>query len=354
MRHVLSGIALFLFIFLLPVSVFAQEKKGPYFTSGSSVTISDTINGDVYAAGGTVIVDGTINGDLLVAGGTVDIKGQVTQDVRAAGGNVTISGRVGGNVTVGTGDFVLASTGSVGRSLVAGAGTMQLQGPINGNVYAGVGTLTLKPGSRINGNLFYSSGRKATIAPEAQINGQIKYTPTKMKQQLPEQRVQQFATGAAVIGKLINLIALFIIGLLIMYAFPTFTQRVVDTVGKSPGKSIGIGLLIFFFTPLLAFLIMIMFVGIPLALIMLFWYAAALYITKLFVIIFLGEWAMQYGTKQKSTILVLITGLIVYLLLTFIPVVGWFIGFVAMVWGLGASTLVKQQTYVSLRKKNLI
>lgn len=312
--------------------------NGPYFASGSTVTISGTVNGDVYAAGGNVIVDGLVNGDLLVAGGTITINGKVTQDVRAAGGTIIISGPVNGNLTVGAGEVTLTQNGSIGKSMVAGVGHLALQNK-----------------SRIGGNLYYASEQPAGNASRV-AQGKIfyKHTQSQKKVAAAKPEVRAWAAGAAVVFRLVNLIALFAIGALLLYAFPVFTKKTVDIAQHRIGASMGIGLLVLCIAPFLLLLLMFTLIGIPFALFGLMGYGLALYVSKIAIIIVMGQWVLQQTKTKAATSMALLIGLVVYYLLSFVPLIGWFIGFVFTLWGLGAFVIAKKQTYLEARKKNLI
>lgn len=362
MKKIIAFLLFSLFL-VLPQSVLAQGKaitlpstetvKGPYFVAGELITISGTVDGDVYVAGETVIVDGTVNGDLLVVGGTVEIKGQVAEDVRVAGGTVTIKGNVGGSVTAGTGQFILEDEGAIGRSIVVGTGNLMLDGPVNGDVYAGVGDFTLMSNAQVNGNLNYASSKRAKIADGAVVAGTVNFKQTEQPQQ-QRRKASRVFSNAFMIGKLVSLSILFIIGFAFLRLFPVFTKQTVSIAKISPWKDMGVGLLILFMTPIIAVLLAVTIVGIPFALVLLFAYMILLYIAKIFIAIYLGNRVLKYVSKNKSEGLALFVGLIVQLFVTLVPFVGWFAGFVFMVWGTGAYIISKRQSYRALYKKNLI
>ncbi|MBT7553078.1 hypothetical protein HN670_01245, partial [bacterium] len=85
----LGFLALFLSLFLLPISLLAVEAHSGdvvflaidqtidhnYYAAGQNVEIYGTVNGDLFLAGQNIIIDSeNINGDIFAAGSTLTIK----------------------------------------------------------------------------------------------------------------------------------------------------------------------------------------------------------------------------------------------------------------------------------------
>lgn len=382
----IARILVLLLLVILPVGVFAQQHaqntvlskdqtvNGTYFGTGREVRVEGTVNGDAYVAGGTVTINGRINGDLLVAGGTVTVNGTVTQDIRAGGGTVTIAGDVGRNVSVGGGTVTVSKDATISGTLVAGAGTLAVAGPVKDDIYAGGGTisidnsvggnafidagnLTIGSSAKVAGNVSYTSTNEALVEKGASVSGQLEqHAPTRAAAQ-PEQTQQQVRKSfisAFVWGKIISLAALYLFGLLFIHFLPRFTEGVVTIVQRDVWKSIGVGILVLLVTPLVAIFLMVTLVGIPFAFLLLFGYIALLYLGKLFVALFLGQWAAGAFKRKVSMAWALFIGLILHLMITLVPVLGWIAGVFMMLWGVGAILLGKNQAYRTLRKKDLL
>jgi cytoskeletal protein CcmA (bactofilin family) len=160
-RHVVSIIALStLLVVMVASAALAQESQlggklragqevlvpadatveGDLYASGGLVRVEGTVDGDLLVSAGQVQITGTVTGDLMAAGGTLGIDGEVAGDVRAAGGRVAITGTVGEDLVVAGGQVRLASSGSVGEDLLFGAGQMTLDGAVTGDVLGSAGT----------------------------------------------------------------------------------------------------------------------------------------------------------------------------------------------------------------------
>lgn len=337
-----------------------------YFATGEKVTLSGTVNGDAYLAGGTITVDGTVNGDLLVAGGNINITGNVKGDIRVAGGDINIDGTVGGNITTLGGAIRVDDDSEVSGSMVAGGGNVEVFGPIGkgitagagslmiankvgGDVVTGVGQLDLASDAQVAGNLQYMSEEKAGIADGASVSGSI-------KQQMPpkgpdEKDKKALLAGAAVGFAVFKFLSLLAIGSLLLWALPVFMKNASVAMVKKPLQSLGVGFLVLILTPILAVILMVTVIGLPLGLVALLGYFFLLYISKVFAALAVGERVL--GPKQNRY-LSLALGLLILILVLFIPVLGGLVDFMAMLLGLGAAVMTKKVMFQNLRSKKLL
>ncbi|MCL5784959.1 MAG: polymer-forming cytoskeletal protein [Patescibacteria group bacterium] len=349
---------------LFPANIFAQGNQNisvlpqnevvnkDYFASGNSVTLAGTVNGDAYLAGGNIINEGTINGDLLIAGGTVDIRGNITGNVRVVGGQVTIGLAGKSNLSVAAGSVNIVNSAKVGGSAAVTAGSADIAGPIGkevnitsgqttisssigGDVNAN-GPVTLTSTADIGGNFDYLSSTPAQIQPGAKIAG-------KTTQHLPPPQTQAGAKGIAaafegakIAATLVYFISYLIVGLLMLYFMPIFTRKISDAVKEKPWASLGIGILVTIITPIVVLVLLVTILAIPLALILLAFYLIAIFLSKIFVSLVIGQKILGAFQQQISPYWALVLGLVIYAILTLIPVIGIITSLVFTFLGLGA------------------
>ena len=111
-------VVLVLLALALPTAVFADEPAqtiAPGETINQELILYDdtdieagaTINGDVIVFGGDLNMAGIVNGDVVVFGGDVEISGSISGDLVIFGGDVSISdtGSLGGDCALIGGDF---------------------------------------------------------------------------------------------------------------------------------------------------------------------------------------------------------------------------------------------------------
>src|SRR3990167_9351236 len=341
---------------------------GDYFAAGERVTIAGTVNGDAYVAGGNVVVEGEINGDLIAAGGNVNVRGKVAQDVRAGGGKVTVSGDIGGNVTLVGGSLDIADSAKIAGSLVSAGGNLSVFAPIgkgatfgagnatignliNGDVSAGVGELALTPNAKVDGDLTYWSDRNANIAQGAEVSGKTTHNfPPK------KERQEQGNALGGVFGffKIAGFLAALVIGAILIKLAPQFTKITADTIAKKPAANLGIGLLTLIVTPIVILIAAITVIGVPIALILLVIFLITLYLAKIFVSVAIGRKIVEVINQKAGDYAIFILGLLVYTILTLIPVIGVIVGILALLCGVGAIVATKKSIYKQLRTKKLI
>ena len=333
-----------------------------YFAYGERVEISGTVNGDVYAAGGQILVDGTINGDLLAAGGAVTISGTVSQDARIAGGQIAINGSIGRSLTVAGGNVDLNDSGAIGRGLVAAGGRVRLAAPIEkdakiaagsvtvssrvkGDLHAATGDLRLTSKAAIAGNLTYWSQADASIDPGARVEGGV------VRKAVPEHlgpRPGAFLAAVArlfLLAKLVSFVSTLALGLLFLYLLPRYTGSAVSTLRTRPWASLGIGFVAFVVTPVAAVILLITVLGAPLGLMAAALFLLAIYVARVFVMIWAGAALFARMGKPIREVWALVIGLVIYSILTLIPFIGGFVTLLVILFGLGASLLADRTLY---------
>jgi cytoskeletal protein CcmA (bactofilin family) len=344
----------------------SRVVDGDYFAFGETVEISGTINGDLYASGGQVIIDGRVNGDVLVAGGRVSLSGTVSQDVRAVGGQIAITGNVGRNLTVAGGNVEIASSAVVSGGVVAAGGSVDLAAPVGGaakiaagtliianriagDVEAAVGTMRIASKAEIGGNVTYWSGQEAAVSEGARING-------KIVRNIPPERPQIFPAAffAWLVFVAINFVCTLILGLLSARFLPRYHQSVITTLSERPGASLGIGFIAAVVVPVVCALLFATVLAIPLALILLFAFFILLYWSRIYAIGRIGESILARLRPASSRASAFVLGLFVYYILAVIPVVGWFVVPLVLLFGLGSELLARKQFYVTSRRQDLI
>jgi cytoskeletal protein CcmA (bactofilin family) len=345
-----------------------QVINRDYFAFGEIVEISGTVNGDVYAAGAHVMVDGTVNGDLLAAGGTVTISGIVAHDARVAGGQVTISGQIGGNMTVGSGHVEVMPSAVIRGSAVAGGGHVELAGPverdvkigagtvivsnrIGGNMTAAAGTIRLTSKAVVAGNLIYWTYNFVSIDDPASVLGKT------IRREIPEDITGLVRNLLAVFAGLklavtaASFVSTLILALLLFRYYPTSTQQALAHLAEEPFTSFGLGMLALILIPLIAGLLAVTVIGLPLMVILLAWSLIALYLSRIFVIAFASQRIFRWmGVGDGWTFFF---GLLLYSLLTLVPILGPVVTVLAIVFGLGAVLLAKKEIYQAARAEGL-
>ncbi|QQG37499.1 MAG: hypothetical protein HYS26_02570 [Candidatus Kaiserbacteria bacterium] len=355
---------------LLPLLATAAEwKTGEQFSLGSSerytddlyiaggnVTTAATINGDLAAMGGNVLVNGPVSGDIFAAGGSVTILGSVGDDLRVAGGNITISSAVRGDLVVGGGQVnisgegiggdVLAGTGvlridaPVGGDVVIGGGEVVINAPVGGNVRFAGENLTLGSGAVIEGNLSYASPKEAKLEEGAVVRGETSYEQTQDVRGIAEKGFLAFIT-LATIGKFLSILAS---ALIIGLAFSKYSVALVEGAIARPWFEMGRGLVTLILLPVFSIILLVTVLGIPLGLLGLTAFVAAIIFSSLVAPIILGslsyKWITRTGYLEVSWKTILL-GVVLYTLIGLVPFIGPLVKFALVLLALGVTAKIK-------------
>ena len=334
----------------VPAVALAQDQLlGGKFRTGDEVVIpsGETVTGDLYASAGTVRIEGTVEGDLVATGGRVTVSGEVGGDVIAGAGSVTITGQVAGDVRVGSGQVTI--DGSVGEDLLVGSGalTISSSGEVGEDLVFGTGSTTLA--GRVEGNVLGSTG---SYERTGEVGGTEDVQISRGKEPAEPE-----TAGDRVLDAVKRFIVLLAVGALLLWLVPWSVEGPAAALRRRPWASLLFGLLgligivVAFFAIILAMILLsllfglvglgelvglVVFTGIVAIVLLIFLvYLTFAFLAHLVVAMVLGRLAFRGDTRgQRWAALAL--GVFVVVVLTSIPVVGGWLGFLIVVFGLGA------------------
>jgi cytoskeletal protein CcmA (bactofilin family) len=373
-----------------------QIIEDDVYVTANEVVVDGIIRGDLIAFGGSIAVDGTVEGDLIGAAQAVEIGGTVEDDVRIAGQTLLVDegaeveddviaagfslenvpdSAVGGTVMYAGYQALLQ--GTVGEDVNAAANGLELGGEVGANVDAEVdgedggpppflfapqadlptvdSGLTLTDSATVGGNLTYESSTEAQIAPQAQIEGEV------VGEERPAEAEEDAYTFAdAVFDNLRSFIALLLVGLILIWIAPNWIRRRAGTVLDRPLASLGWGVLglvaflalgvaILLATLVLAVILGLLTLGGLVALIVVLGLLAEVLLVLAFWIftIYLAQIVVSFLAglllvetvrpgRGSGRVLPLVVGLILYVMLRAVPVLGPLVGLAVVLLGLGA------------------
>jgi cytoskeletal protein CcmA (bactofilin family) len=370
--------------------------RGDLIVFGSTIEINGTVEGDLIAAGQTVVVRGRVTDDARIAGQALTLgdDAQVGDDVVAAG--MSIEGKEGSSVG---GDFIYFGyqallAGDIAQDLTVGVGGLQLSGSVGGDVEAEVGEpeegpsptfftmmmpgapampsvpmgLTVGEGAQIGGKLDYTSASEWSI-PAGVVTGAInRYEPEiKVEEEVVVSPAQRAANWF--LRHLRRLVTLLLVGLLMVWVVPGWTKRVADALHANPLPSLGWGVVSVaaFILALLVILIVTILVavvlgvitlgglagttawtgGLSMALLVFFFSLAVTYVTKIAVSFLSGQLILARLKPDwaEGHIWPLVVGIVLFIIITAIPILGWLVSLVVVLLGLGALWLLGRDVY---------
>lgn len=382
---------------------FNQRALAQGIDFDSQVTAGETVQNDILLTGNTITLDGTVVGDVLAVGSTVQINGTVEGSLILIGRFVTVDGQVNGT-TYGIGReltlnesanldrnlYFLGLTldmleGSrIGRDLVALTLGADLKGEIGRDVRAIIGAvpiiklITELVGSEISGLPIRSSDVLANeTSPGAQVQyaGILPLTQYLAGIDLQSGSIDTQRLGEWALDRLRELVTLFVFGILGIWLLSRQLNRAVGVFRSKWLRSLGIGLLAFVIAIniigvaiLIAALIILIGYGLAsLTLSDLAWAVWAVGLACLGVAFSIFWLFVIYGTKvivayvggrllldrlapnaTRYKAVPLLVGLVVYVILHGIPILGWVVAILSTAVGLGLAWLVWRNKETSL------
>jgi cytoskeletal protein CcmA (bactofilin family) len=305
-----------------------ETFDGNLYAFAGTIDVNGTLDGDLVASGGSISIDGTVTGDVTVAGGQLTVAGEVEGDIRFAGGQLQVDGPTGGDVAVVGGSVQV--DGDVGTDVLFAAGQVDIGGDVAGQIYGAAGDYQ----------------RTGTVVGPEDVR-------------LGEDAEPTFADR--VVDGLYRFVALFLAGALVLLVLRRGLEAVLTRARQRPGASLLFGLIAL--AAVVALLVVSIVVGIIWSIVFgllglgllvgTYWFAfVGLWAVVAFALFLLVIYAAPIVTGLAGARLALsgrdnvwwqlgalAVGLIVYLILTAIPFVGWLIGALAVVLAAGAIVL---------------
>jgi cytoskeletal protein CcmA (bactofilin family) len=370
-----------------------QAARADWSIVGDTVPAGQVIDNDVLARGTDVVIDGTIHGDLLAVGSNVTVNGSVTGSLVAVGRTVTVNGQVDGSVytlartlKLGTSAYVAnnvhfagllldSRSGSrIGRDLVAASVRGRVSCEIGRTLNAVILLLTFN--GRIGGGV-EAPGAGAALPGQVEPGGTLLFVgssasrplglaaPTWGTPALQQDEAQGSVAGIPewIVTRLGDLAALLLVGGLVIWLRPVLIQRPAERLRRKPLPAAGFGLLsltlsvsavaVVILLAVLLFVIGIWLGGVTLwELAFLLWgigypvlilafalfALTVLYGSKIIVADMVGTLILKRISPQTPEYRILppLLGLLLYVVLRSIPLLGWAIEVLVTLFGLGA------------------
>ena len=355
-------------LLLLPVASLAAEARltsgGDQYAAGQAASLAEAVPHDAFAAGYDVTLKAPVAGDAHLAGFNVNIDSDVTGDLYAAGATVNVRGTVGGDVTAFGSTVSLRAGQPVTGNVRLVGGSVTLDTPVSG---AGIVTAqTLNLNASVAGDLEFF-GENVVFGPGASVAGVVTIharkeipVPATVASADRVKFIQLEDTDyASEAGKTADhvvrsiwpavwAVALWWLLLGVMgVLFITLATRLVVTLEavsrKRPFRSIGLGLLSFaavlglvpVFALTLVGIFLVPFVLIFVVLACILAYLAGTYLVGARI----ASALLPIDTNLKRVGLLAVS-IIVAGLLGMIPVIGWLITLLLLVFGFGTIAVV--------------
>lgn len=327
-------------------------RDGDLYAAGEAVRVLGRLAGDLVAAAQRVLVDGQVDGDVFAAARTVDLRGLIGDSTRVVGDQVTVNSTIDGDLIAGgnrlqllegaviRGGVAAAASsleidGTVERDLRAAAGELVLRGTVRGNANLIADRLELAPDARIEGDLDYRTRMPLSPEAAARVGGAVRYEePIDEDDDAAGRAARSFLfwtwqAGAALLA-----------GMLAVALFRPLMRQLAATIAGETTLGALLGFGAFLIVPVGAAVVMLTLVGLPIGLIAMLLFSAALYVAKLPVAVWAGDQLLaRAGRSGASPYAAMAVGILALYLLFEVPWLGGLFWLAATWLGLGAMVL---------------
>lgn len=366
----------FLAVFIILVSSVAAHAIQMVTTDWFSVDRGQTLTNEVWVLAPDVSIGGTAKDDVLAAciggkvglgtarlagifqndvsafGATIDFFGVATEHVRFLASEITMGGKVGisalaiGNtVTLTTNSVINGDAVLVGQSvLVAGdirgnlkilANSATLNGIIDGDVRIAADDIILMPGTKIGGDLVYTSAKDLFLDP-----GKVELAGQLIRKEIVT--IPPTTSYDVFVSQAYFYLCALVAGIPFITLFPRFTGQAVRHIRQSAWKCALVGAIALCLIPITSAFVFLTIIGIPLGLLLLLTYAIMLYLAKIVVALAIGGIVLRRRGPQpfNRVFTALSLGLIAIYIMTALPYgLGSIVVFVVVLTGLGGMVL---------------
>lgn len=335
------------------------------FLTGPQPTIEGTVNGDVFIVGSEAAINGNVNGSAFVLAEKLDLNGKVNGSlyVSAVEVNQSSYGQIDRSLYALALSLITESDSQIGRDVKVLAMSARLQGQIAGNTEAIIGPWEFLKliGDFINQNIIgFNYKQQSVVKIEAEPVPSQAGIPYLASIRLEEKDTDPSALAEWGIEALKSLLNFIVVGGLVLWMFPRKFKLFASKVKEEPLTSAGYGVLVlingylvpvvglFLVSGLLIGLLVLSlpslaltFFGIGFGLLLTIFtifQAAISFISKAIVAYLVGSLILSKIVPGvlKYSFLPLLLGLLIYIPLASIPYIGFVIGLVTTLLGLGA------------------
>jgi cytoskeletal protein CcmA (bactofilin family) len=322
-----------------------ESHKGDLYFFSDTVTIAGTQEGDLIISARTLDVPGTVTGDVMAMVESADLSGTLGDTVRVFCKDLHVTGTVEGDlvamcatVNVEKGARVMGDLSAKGASIdlhgdvdgevEAMGGEVRLSGNVGGDAELKADVVEVEPGTRIKGDLSYTSRSRVQIVDRDTVEGEVIYTPEKKK---PPVSVGGFSKWFFFMA------TAFLSGLGALAMFRKNAPAIVGAVRGDGLRSAGIGFITAIVLPVAAALSCILIITIPAVILAMLAFGLTLYLSQVPVAVWLGESVLRrMGRGEASPFLALALGMPLLYIVFSIPWVGKIALFAVIFTGFGA------------------
>lgn len=332
-----------------------SENAMNIYAAGARVSIEGKVKQDIWAAGALVDIDTETNGDLHAAGSRVSVKGKITGKARLAGADLKIDAEIGEVLNAAAASIEIFENAKLPPRSSLAAALIKFRGVANDNlslyadevVFSGQasGSVTIEgrkvqldETAYIEGSLTIRSSEEAIISPKAMVVGKLTQTGLEDSEFFKGHEDDSDGRGFF----LLLSTSVFLLGFILVIFARGFVEQGITLLRTQPGRSILWGLVVFFGIPIFVIVTMVTIIGIPIGVATLLLLPFLLILGFMTTALGISDWILNRKSEPKKTsqrLLLLAAGVVLFVIVGFIPFIGGLLVLLALLFGLGASAV---------------
>lgn len=343
MKKYFKCFILTLVMIMISITTVNAKSSKDLFQAGDKVSIEDKLDGTAFIAGNEIKVNNKIDGIgfvagnkltfnanqeyLFGAGNEIVIEKDVEKDLFLAANNI----KVNGNVLRDT--YLAANTltinGNLNRNSYIYANEVTLKGTFNGNVTVYAANINIE-GAKITGTLKYNK--------DAVIDGLDKAIKTKTYNATTN-KITFKEYIYTIVSKYVHITMLAIVLVFVCEKlFKKSLKQTEDLTAKKTAILCGKGFLILIGVPMVALMLLLTGIFSSVGVIGGIIYGILVYIANIFTAYTVAhKLDKKYFKKNMNSYILMIVGLFIIYVLSYIPYIGGFVSLLSLLFGLGIS-----------------
>lgn len=332
-----------LVMIMLSITTVNAKSSKDLFQAGDKVSINDKLDGTAFIAGNEIKVNNTIDGIGFVAGNKLTFNAN-QEYVIGAGNEITVEKDIEKDLFLAANDIKV--NGNVLRDTYLAANTITINGNLNRNSYIYANEVTLK--GTFNGNVTVYA---ANINIEgAKITGTLKYNKDAVIDGL-DKAIKTKTYNATtnkitfkeyiytIVSKYVHITMLAIILVFVCEKlFKKSLKQTEDLNAKKTAILCGKGFLILIGVPMIALMLLMTGIFSSVGVIGGIIYGILVYIANIFTAYTVAhKLDKKYFKKNMNSYILMIVGLFIIYVLSYIPYIGGFVSLLSLLFGLGIS-----------------
>lgn len=343
MKKYFKCFILTLVMIMISITTVNAKSSKDLFQAGDKVSIEDKLDGTAFIAGNEIKVNNKIDGIGFVAGNKLTFNAN-QEYLFGAGNEIVIEKDVEKDLFLAANDIKV--NGNVLRDTYLAANTITINGNLNRNSYIYANEVTLK--GTFNGNVTVYA---ANINIEgAKITGTLKYNKDAVIDGL-DKAIKTKTYNATtnkitfkeyiytIVSKYVHITMLAIVLVFVCEKlFKKSLKQTEDLTAKKTAILCGKGFLVLIGVPMIALMLLMTGIFSSVGVVGGIIYGILVYIANIFTAYTVAhKLDKKYFKKNMNSYILMIVGLFIIYVLSYIPYIGGFVSLLSLLFGLGIS-----------------